>query len=178
QALENFEFPVVSMFQRWMFQQERGTDVVPWAILVVGWREAQPCINHVEAAATENFAGLRQDAQRSLRAATGEPDGTGEVRVAVSTAIIVVENWLQHARAATWVARKVSGKGAARPCPVSIVLAHGRDDLRAAILAAAGGPQGPAAPPKALARAELGAPEHAKGADSAAPGAAEVACEA
>ncbi|CAE8692575.1 unnamed protein product, partial [Polarella glacialis] len=41
-----FQTPV--KFTRWLFQQQRGT-MKPWAVLVVGWREAKPCAHAIAA---------------------------------------------------------------------------------------------------------------------------------
>eukprot|EP00959_Pyramimonas_sp_CCMP1952_P335752 7030447-Pyramimonas_sp.AAC.1 len=65
-----------------MFNQVRGVDVVPWVTLVVGWREAKPCIDAVQAAATGRDCGLRKDASRTLTAATGDTTGFAPVQVA------------------------------------------------------------------------------------------------
>lgn len=142
--LGSISFQTVPKFTRWMFKQERGADLTPWAILVVGWREAKPCVCAVEAAATERVDGLRQDAQRKLRAATCGRRGSEEVRVAVSTVIIIVENTQQEDRAAKFIASREQHGRANGPEVVRVLLARTAADLRTLVSALAD-PDGDAA---------------------------------
>jgi len=48
-------------FTRWLFEQERGPDVLPQAVLVCGPREAKPCAQALLAARTGDHHGLRVD---------------------------------------------------------------------------------------------------------------------
>ncbi|CAK0891314.1 unnamed protein product, partial [Prorocentrum cordatum] len=125
----------VPKFTRWMFNQMRGPEVVPWVTLVVGWREAKPCVDAVEAAATGRDSRLRQDSSRMLRAATGDTAGAARVQVAVSTVIIAAHDARQKARADRLVAAR-SGAGAAPKSDPKILVALGADELRALLAAA------------------------------------------
>lgn len=82
-------FPSATQFSRWLFVQERGPDVVPSSILIVGWREAKPCVKAIDAAVTGKDDCLRDDARRVLRKANGGP---GDVRVLVGQVIILAEH--------------------------------------------------------------------------------------
>ncbi|CAK0799796.1 unnamed protein product [Prorocentrum cordatum] len=119
-------------FARWLFRQERGVDVLPSAVLVAGWREAKPCICAVEAAATGETAGLRQDAQRRLREASEEVLPTAQVHVAVSTVIVLVDDARQVRRAARLTQSKCA--------QLKVLVAATPDELPALLDAAAGAP--------------------------------------
>jgi hypothetical protein len=125
----------VPKFARWMFKQVRGPDIVPWVTLVVGWREAKPCVDAIEAAATGRDCGLRQDASRTLRAATGDTAGFARVKVAVSTVIIAVHNARQKAKADRFIATR-SGADAMQKPDLEITVASGADELLALAAAA------------------------------------------
>lgn len=125
----------VPKFARWMFKQVRGPHIVPWVTLVVGWREAKPCVDAIEAAATGRDCGLRQDASRTLRAATGDTAGSARVKVAVSTVIIAVHNARQKAKADRFIAT-YSGADATQKTDLKITVACGADELLALAAAA------------------------------------------
>lgn len=88
-GLRSSTFPSATQFSRWLFAQERGPDVVPWSVLIVGWREAKPCVKAIDAAATGKDGNLREDSRRILRRAS---EGPGDVRVAVGMVIILAEH--------------------------------------------------------------------------------------
>lgn len=162
--LESITFESEAKLDQWLCEQERGADVVPWAVLVVGWREAKPAINLVEAVATGWTGLLRQKGDRNLRPITGPQ--TGEVNTAVSSIIVLAEGHQQCQKAAEEIARRVSCGGPSKPrpgqqqrlesssawkfqvgsrvglpklCTVDVLLAHDLDGLRAALRTAARG---------------------------------------
>jgi len=103
--------PVVDMhfgtspeFTRWLFLQPRGA-IEPWAVLLVGWREAKPCAMAISAARSGDISKLRPDSRcPELQTITRNP--CGEVQVAVKHMIIRVQsNSDQERRARRW-ARK------------------------------------------------------------------------
>jgi hypothetical protein len=56
-------FPTTASFINWLFIQPRG-DIIPWATLVAGWREAKPCAMAILAARSGDTSRLRPDARR------------------------------------------------------------------------------------------------------------------
>jgi len=102
-------FQTPPRFTRWLFEQPRG-EVSPWALLVVGWREAKPSAMAIGAARTGDTSSLRPDAKRPpLPPITGDPKG--QVGVAVESMIIMLEKPEHEERVITWA--KEGGKGIA-----------------------------------------------------------------
>lgn len=93
-------FQTPARFTRWLFDQPRGA-VVPWAVLVVGWREAKPCAMAIGAARSGDVTPLRPDARRPmLQPVLGEL--SDQVGVAVEAMIIMLEKPEQEARVVMW----------------------------------------------------------------------------
>jgi len=89
-------------FTRWLFQQPRG-DITPQTQLVVGWREAKPCVSAIMAARTGCTEGLRPDDRRpQLNPICESPKDGGRVKVAVQTVIILLETSKQRGRTVAW----------------------------------------------------------------------------
>lgn len=154
--LESISFESVSKLDRWLCTQERGADVVPWAALVVGWREANAAFDLVEAVATGCTGRLRPDCRRNLRPITGWP-GSWEVNTAVSSVIVLAEGQQQCERAAAKITQRVFCSGSSHEqqqdpvsssawklqvganmgfpqlCTVEVLLAHDLVGLRAAL---------------------------------------------
>jgi len=87
-------------FTRWLFGQPRG-EVDPWALLIVGWREAKPSAMAIAAARSDDTSSLRPDARRpQLLPLTGTP--SAEVGVAVEAMIIILEQAQHYERVAAW----------------------------------------------------------------------------
>lgn len=88
-------------FTRWLFNEASAHTPTPPAVLVVGWREAKPCISAIEAVFTGNTFRLRPDAQRpSLpNCAPG-----ARRRVAVATVVVLPLNEKQICRSHSWAA--------------------------------------------------------------------------
>lgn len=86
-------------FTRWLFGQPRG-EVEPWALLIVGWREAKPSAMAIAAARSGDTSALRPDARcPQLQPLQGKP---AEVQVAVEAMIIMLEKPEHHDRVAAW----------------------------------------------------------------------------
>mmetsp|Transcript_2609 Transcript_2609/g.6086 ORF Transcript_2609/g.6086 Transcript_2609/m.6086 type:complete len:229 (+) Transcript_2609:73-759(+) len=93
-------FPTAPSFTRWLFSQERG-DVVPWCVLLTGWREARPCAAAISAVRSGKSGNLRIDAKRpTLR----EPRGgdTSRIGTAVAAMIVSVSRGRQEQVASEW----------------------------------------------------------------------------
>jgi hypothetical protein len=91
-------FQTPALFTRWLFEQPRGANVDPWATLVVGWREAKPCMWACEAASSGNTEHLRPDGQRAhLPGNHGVPAG-----IAVHTIVVKLEKPQQENKAVKW----------------------------------------------------------------------------
>jgi hypothetical protein len=86
-------------FIHWLFSQPRG-DIIPWATLVAGFREAKPCAVAIHAALSGNVRKMRPDHRRPELPAP-VPEGTSVMRVAVDTMVIT----LPHERAAKTVSK-------------------------------------------------------------------------
>lgn len=87
-------------FTRWLFSQPRGA-VEPWALLVVGWREAKRCAMAIGAARLGDASQLRPDAKRPpVPPLVGQP--LGEVGLAIKEMIMLLESSQQEARIAAW----------------------------------------------------------------------------
>lgn len=102
QQISYFLTPV--KFTRWLFEQPRGA-VTPWATLVVGWREAKPCVSAIEAAVGGDTSKLRQDLKRPLLQDPHVESIGNLVKamgVAVGAMIIKPEKAQQHSRALKW----------------------------------------------------------------------------
>lgn len=85
-------------FIRWLFEQPRGNDVEPWAVLVTTWRHAKPCAGAITAARTGHVVGLRADGQRpKLRKA-----GIGPLKSVMAAVVLVVEDAAQAKKAWRW----------------------------------------------------------------------------
>lgn len=98
-------FDANTKFSRWLFEQPRGA-VIPFAHLVVGWREAKPCAMALAAARTGDVTLLRPDARRpDLAPLIGHP--SQPVHIAVAGMIIYLRKKEQRDRALKWV--KVEG---------------------------------------------------------------------
>jgi len=95
-----YHFPTPARFTRWLFEQPRG-DVNPWALLVVGWREAKPSAMALGAARTGDTSSLRPDARRpQLLPITGNP--ANKVHTAIESMIIVLEKPEHEDRVLQW----------------------------------------------------------------------------
>lgn len=93
-------FATQARFARWLFAQPRG-EVAPWALLVVGWREAKPSAMAIGAAHSGNSSCLRPDARRPpLPAIIGNP--MGKVHCAIGSVIIILEKQEQEERVIQW----------------------------------------------------------------------------
>jgi hypothetical protein len=89
QEISTVRFSSTASFNHWLFSQSRG-DITPWAVLVVGWREAKPCAMAIAAAISGDVRGLRPDAQRpELKPVLRHYTSTTMVRVAVDTMLII-----------------------------------------------------------------------------------------
>jgi len=89
-------------FTRWLFQQPRGS-ITPQTTLIVGWREAKPCVSAIMAASTGCTEGLRPDDRRpQLNPVCESPKSGGRVQVAVQTLIILLETSKQRGRTLAW----------------------------------------------------------------------------
>lgn len=94
-----FSTPV--KFTRWLFKKRRGKGVVPWALLVVGWREAKPCMSALKAAMHDDTEHLRPDARRpKLRAKDGRDEEPAAI--AVRAVVVMAESDQQESRALKW----------------------------------------------------------------------------
>mmetsp|Transcript_122977 Transcript_122977/g.309486 ORF Transcript_122977/g.309486 Transcript_122977/m.309486 type:complete len:323 (-) Transcript_122977:221-1189(-) len=117
-------FPTPVKFSRWLFQQRRGA-VTPWSVLVVGWREAKPCMLAIRAALSGDSSQLRPDARRAqLRApagiacgarsgggqwADGDRGGRGHpISIAVGTMIVALDKLQQEPRVLSWIRFELS----------------------------------------------------------------------
>lgn len=98
---ESIRFQSPVEFARWLFLQKRG-NITPGAMLVVGRREAKPCLMAIAAASTGCVAKLRPDARRAkLQPLSGIPEGeeaSAKVTVAVGTVVIKLQNVEQQFR--------------------------------------------------------------------------------
>lgn len=94
-----------TVFTRWLFGQPRGNGVVPSIALVVGWREAKPCLAAIASARSGILEGLRPDSQRPpLRPAEMLPGGGDQVQVVVGTMIVVAGSRAAAIRIKKWAA--------------------------------------------------------------------------
>mmetsp|Transcript_53788 Transcript_53788/g.166657 ORF Transcript_53788/g.166657 Transcript_53788/m.166657 type:complete len:267 (-) Transcript_53788:302-1102(-) len=92
-----FESP--ACFTRWLFRQPCGRDR-PRHTLVLGWREAKPCMQAIDALRTGSVQGLRPDNRRNGLARTRVARGSAGVPV---KRVVVVVELEQEQRAASWV---------------------------------------------------------------------------
>mmetsp|Transcript_112698 Transcript_112698/g.291185 ORF Transcript_112698/g.291185 Transcript_112698/m.291185 type:complete len:327 (-) Transcript_112698:89-1069(-) len=128
------QFETADKLIRWLFSQPRGKHVVPWATLVVGWREAKPCAMALGAARSGDVSHLRPDARRPLlQPLAGEV--ADEVNLAVRQVIINLSAMPKHtktkhrARARAWFEKE--GQHLLGKIDCKIVIAE--DGLRALI---------------------------------------------
>jgi len=94
-------FPTAIAFTRWLFAQPRGA-VVPWCVLLAGWREAQPCAAAVVAAKTGDISGLRADAKRPPLSKEVSDGKNSSVSVAVAGMLILPQGARQEHAAIRW----------------------------------------------------------------------------
>mmetsp|Transcript_168073 Transcript_168073/g.539729 ORF Transcript_168073/g.539729 Transcript_168073/m.539729 type:complete len:325 (+) Transcript_168073:91-1065(+) len=87
-------------FTRWLFEQPRG-EVDPWALLIVGWREAKPSAMAIGAARSGVSGQLRPDGRRPVLPPVSGAPGE-QVNVAVEAMVIVLEKPEHADRVSVW----------------------------------------------------------------------------
>mmetsp|Transcript_84493 Transcript_84493/g.243955 ORF Transcript_84493/g.243955 Transcript_84493/m.243955 type:complete len:329 (-) Transcript_84493:56-1042(-) len=92
-------FNTPARFTHWLFEQARG-DILPWALLVTGWREAKPCAMAIGACRSGDVSKLRPDARRpQLQPILGSPE---HVQTAIESIVIVLEKSKDETPVANW----------------------------------------------------------------------------
>jgi len=93
-------FQTPARFTRWLFEQPRG-EVVPWALLITGWREAKPCAMAINAVRSGDTSQLRPDGKRQdLQQIFGVPGQ--RVETAIEAMIVVVGKSKDEGRVVQW----------------------------------------------------------------------------
>jgi len=110
-------------FTRWLFEQGVST-AEPWAVLVVGWREAKPCTLAIRAAVTGNTSGLRYDAKcPPLKFPAGPLPEGARLTTAVKAIIVIPDSETQADRAEEWAHTE------ARNCRAGLHVAYNLSSL-------------------------------------------------
>ncbi|CAK0896562.1 unnamed protein product [Prorocentrum cordatum] len=114
------DFPTVGKLTRWLAARALAGGVAPPAVVLLGWREAKPCLRCMDAVAAECAGRAGDKRQAGARQA---PAG------GASVAVVLAEGEQQRARAASFVASRERATGSDCPMGPRALVAGSADEL-------------------------------------------------